>query len=504
MSDIPGIAFNEDDGHYIAKRAGQQIGADEVESWVDQYAGTQIREMMFCVNSMRTGYDSKVWDSFWTGYDPDGPDDQPLFASAARQNLEAARSARKVIHTAMQLSLSGLDIWEHWISRCRKDGISPWISMRMNDIHSVEDEANFLHSRFWKENPQFRLAPWRFYYGYDRALDYGRPEVREHHMTLIREIAERYDFDGLELDWMRFGYHFRPGYESEGLDILTHFTADVRRLLDGWEQKRGHRIKLGARVPTNPTACLGLGMDAVTWARKGLVQLLVATPFFETIDTDIPIELWKQLLDGTDVVLCAGLEGRVSPFPESSSPCLRNSLETVRGAAASMLDRGADRIYLFNYYDSDTCMDDIQNYPTMLREIGSLDTLVGNYRRHIKTYTDTWALGQPKDERLPLTCSAGRWQAFRIHTGPEPASGQVEAILGIIDGCPVEEQDIELRANGELCALTGAADLPRPTPDFPTYAFAVPLPAMTRGYNVIEFVTTKDITVGWAEIGVRP
>ena len=45
------------------------------------------------------------------------------------------------------------------------------------------------------------------------------PEVRKHHMALIHELAQRYDFDGLELDWMRFGFHFRPGHEREGAQI---------------------------------------------------------------------------------------------------------------------------------------------------------------------------------------------------------------------------------------------------------------------------------------------
>ena len=48
---------------------------------MDQYAGTQVRELIINVNAMRTSYASKVWDPIWRGYDPNGPDDQPLLAS---------------------------------------------------------------------------------------------------------------------------------------------------------------------------------------------------------------------------------------------------------------------------------------------------------------------------------------------------------------------------------------------------------------------------------------
>lgn len=54
----------------------------------------------------------------------------------------------------------------------------------------------------------------------------------------------------------------------------------------------------------------------------------------QAIEPDIPIELWRALLDGTGVMLCAGLEVLIRPYP--SAPYFTNSLETVRGAAATL------------------------------------------------------------------------------------------------------------------------------------------------------------------------
>jgi len=445
---------------------------------------------------MSTSYDSKVCDPIWKGYDPDRGEDQPLFASL---NPAERKGARAWVHMAWQLNNSGVDVYKLWIARCRKKGISPWISVRMNDVHNVDDERNYIHSDFWRENPQFRRVPYRFTEWTDRALDYGRPEVRAHQMKLIRELIERYDMDGLELDWMRFGFHFRPGHECEGAALLTQFTAEVRHLLDKQERKRGHKIKLSARVPARPETALGLGMDAVTWAKKGLVDMIVVTPFWATIDTDMPIEIWKQLLDGTGVTLAAGFELILRPYPTYPSPAT-NSLETVRGAAASALDRGADRIYLFNYMDSETCMADIGNYPTLLREVGSLDTLKGKPRRHIVTYTDTWAPGEARSIALPAT---GRMPAFRVHTGPKPESGKVTVALGIEDEA-VTNDTMQVRVNGDLCEFAGKIDLPKPAPPFPVYSYSAPLSAMKRGYNLIEVMATKDVTIKWVEISIRP
>ena len=491
-----GLCLNEDNSHYFSTRAGQKLDAETVAAWVDQYANTQVRELLLSTNAMRTSFDSKVWDPIWKGYDPNGPDDQPMLASTAAASRKGVRAW---IHTAWQLHQAGIDPYKLWIERARKHGISPWISMRMNDVHNVDDEQSFMHSDFWRQNPQFRRINYRLDRSADRAFDYGHAEVRAYHFKLIQELVERYDFDGLELDWMRFGFHFKPGHEHSGLTILTEFTAKVRRLLKAWEKKRGHQIKLSARVPSRPQTALGLGYDPITWARRGLVDMLVVTPFWASIEPDMPIELWKELLRGTSVKLAAGLEVLIRTHPDSKQ-FQKNTLQTVRGAAATLLDRGADRIYLFNYLDSQTAMDDLENYPTLLREVGSLETLKGKPRRHVLTFADTWAPGEAQAIPLPTDCLAGRWRAFRIPTGTVPTSGKAYALLGIERLTEADVANCEVRLNGEACKLSGKIELKTPKPESPVYSFPVPLTMLQRGYNVIEFAPKRDCRIAWVEI----
>ncbi|MFN0119749.1 MAG: hypothetical protein ACKV2V_04530 [Blastocatellia bacterium] len=494
-----GLCLNEDNSHYFFTRAGKKLEAETVASFVDQYAGTQVRELILSVNSMRTSYASKVWDPIWRGYDPNGPDDQPLLASvpaAARAGL------RGWFHTAWQLHQAGIDPYQLWLARARQKGVSGWLSMRMNDVHNVDDERHPLHSEFWRQNPQYRRVPYRFTTSVDRAFDYGHAEVRDYHFKLVRELIERYDFDGLELDWMRFGFHFRPGQEHRGLTLLTEFMTETRRLLDAAEKKRGHKIRLGARVPSRPQTALGLGYDPVTWARKKLIDMLVVTPFWASIETDMPIETWKELLRGTNVTLAAGLEVLIRTHPESKQFQM-NTLETVRGAAASLLDRGADRIYLFNYMDSQTAMDGLENYPALLREAGQLQTMSGKSRRHIMTFADTWAPGEPRAIPLPASAGAGRWHASRLATGPLADTDHLAVLLGI-DG--LSEADVrasEIRVNGDLVTLGGAADLKKPRPESPVWRFALTREMLNRGYNLIEFKPARACQVTWVEIAME-
>lgn len=489
-----GLALNEDNSHFFYTRAGQPLTEQLVDSWVDQYAGTQVRELFLSPNAMRTSYDSKVWDPIWRGYDPKGPDDQPLFAYMPEQNREGAR---KWVHTAWELAQKKIDVYARWIARARKVGLSPWLSMRMNDIHEVNDRRSFMHSEFWRGHPEFARVPYRDGFR-EKALDYGRAEVRAHHMALVKELLERYDPDGIELDWMRFGFHFRPGQEALGAELLTGFMREVRALARTWEKKRGHRIRVGVRVPSRPHTAVGLGMDAVRWAKEGLADMIVITPFFTPIEFDMPVELWKRLLAGTNVTLATGLEIVLQPFRGFAKPG-PNSIETVRGAASALLDRGADRIYLFNYMDSQTAQVDLENYPKLLREAGELTAMAGKPRRHVVTYSDTFAPGEPvTPPQLPVACTPGKLTEFRIPTGPKPARSAF-VLLGIEGADAASAAGWEVRLNGEPCAAAGTRAMSAPSPG-PMAAFGIPLAAMNRGYNLVEVVARSSAKLVWVEI----
>ena len=325
------LALNEDNSHFLGSRTEDEMTVEGLKRMVDHYVeGTQVRQLLFSPNSMCASYASDVLDPIWHDHD----DPEALKKAGVRGSPV----------NALLLHKRGIDLYTVWIAYSRELGVSPWLSMRMNDVHNVDDPNSFMHSSFWKENPQFRRVTDRFDAWTDRAFDYGHEAVRDYHMAFIRELFERYDFDGLELDWMRFGYHFRPGHEEEGASLLTAFMAEVRRLADEHAARRGHPIRIGARVPSRPWTAKGLGMDAITWAQKGLIDLLVVTPFWASIETDMPIERWKELLGDSPVMLAAGLEVLIRPYPAASAG-FTNNAETVRGAAASLLHRGADLIY---------------------------------------------------------------------------------------------------------------------------------------------------------------
>lgn len=477
---MTGVIFNQDCTQTYYQTPPEEMRPEVFDKLVDGLAAAGITAFLVNTQSQRTNYASKVWETFWDGFDPDGPDDQPFLAPV---QPERRAPYRRMLTNMLSLYQQGCDPIERQIARCRRNGIAPWVSLRMNDLHDCDIPESPMLSSFFKSHPEWRRVPYRTTSWMDRALDYGRAEVRAHYMKLIRETAARWDIDGIELDFMRFPYHFRVGHEREGGELLTAWLERVRGHLDRWEQRRGHAIQLGVRVPSHPDTARDLGLDAVEWAHRGIVDLVVATPFWATAEFDMPVDLWRDLLDDSEVTLAAGLEVRVQPYP--GGPVVMSSPQMARAIAASAFDRGADAVYLFNYFEGHWPE---PTYTQTLRELASPQTLRGKDRLHLITYRDTLAPGEPQANQLPRKVNAGGWGTFRVDTGPRPESGTVVATLTLGGNAQPDEPSLKVRVNGDLCEDV--------TPKSPTrLAINVPLLMMQRGTTVIEVNNTGDTDI---------
>ena len=417
---MAGLLHNEDCTQFFsasdipAGRAGEVI-----DRYVDVIAGAGVTGLFCNTSSRRTNYRSDVWDSFWDGYEPNGPDDQPFLAPVPE---EERKRLRQLIHNMLEVHRQGVDYPARVIQRCRRHGISPWISLRMNDVHCSNNLAHPFHGVLWRKPEYFRKGHPGYF---ARALDYALPEVRDQYRALIVETLERYNIDGLELDFMREMYLFSKGEEQAGANILTQWLREIRRLVDKASARRKRRIKIGVRVPFHPATTLGLGLDAPTWAKEGLVDLVVATPRFETLHFDMPLGKWRELL-GDRVTLAGGLEVIYQPFPDGPKRLV--DPEYAAGAAVSVLAGGADSVYLFNYFQHGLPWS-IPEYQHTLRAFSSLGELCKLPRRHGVTYRDVVVPGEPYPAPLPTT---GRELSFSLPLGPKPpADYQAEALIEI-------------------------------------------------------------------------
>ncbi len=378
------VFVNEDNASFYAFRPASDMTRAGLESLVDTYAaGWGTAGVLFCVNVQRALFDSKVWEPLYHDYDPTGPDSQPALAwlPEHQKAISVGNHGRNWVHNLWLLKDRGLDHPAIWLARCQHHGLEGWLSVRMNDCHHNDHEDAFWHPTLWKQRKDLRRASYRDEGWWEGAFDYGQDEVVEHHMKLIAEVCGRYDFDGLELDWLRWARHFRPGHELREGWRLTEVMRRTRRLLDEAGARRGMpagSVKLAVRMPADVNACMALGYDLPTWGAEGLVDQVTLAPFIEQAAFDWPVALWRAVLDGGrkgNGALNASLAGRrgtksardneigirdsgtrvlcqaesvMAAWPAAGEPGKVHDYRLFFGAAASALQQGADGVYLFN------------------------------------------------------------------------------------------------------------------------------------------------------------
>ena len=456
---MAGIVINEDNSHYFSDRGKDGADEESLCGLARHYCVGQVVEVCYNFNAQRVNVSGMPCEPVWAGTEDRGA--EGVFFRGRRLSPDSA----DWIRGARSLDEKGIDPYAVWLSETRRLGRRASLSMRMNDVHCVNDPDNFMHCAFWREHPEYRIDPvsgdpaW-----FVAELDYARPEVRSYALDLIRSVLERYDCDGLELDWMRFGHHLAHGRLEEGRTLLTGFHREVRKLADIAEKRLKHPVEVTARVPADPVAAWDMGYDVAAWVHEGLVAGVVPTAFWATTDTAMPIGFWRRLL-GDKVRIDAGLELLVRPYPASQPVLDRPGF--LAAQAADCLYQGADRIYLFNHMDSGTCMPDIAAYYRLLNAAGTLQTVSAQPRRHVLTYRDTRPFGEPVGGVLPQRLSGEKpfSEPLRIEVGPKPEPGRsCRVILGFDTAQPLP---VEVRLNNVKLSLLRSGPPPEQEEDLP-------------------------------------
>ena len=250
-----------------------------------------------------------------------------------------------------------IDPYGVWFDMCRKDGINPWLSFRMNDVHSANESTG--HSEFfykakkngwlignarasyWLNNPCTQGS--RKWYPY--AYDYTYAEVREHFLSQIDAQLDKYDAYGIELDWQRTIWCF-PTDTTDNIQYMDIFMEDVNEIVERYEEKYGHEIKISARIGRDIDENKYFGFDVENWANKDLIDVVIPSPYWGATDTAIPVTEWVQrLADYPKVDVWAGVECHVMNNSQWQS------IPTLAAQTAQYLSQGADKMYLYNLFN---------------------------------------------------------------------------------------------------------------------------------------------------------
>ena len=256
------------------------------------------------------------------------------------------------------------------VEECHRRGIDAFISLRMNDCHDGQHPKGSLPNPelaiFKRQNPDWLVEDLDWW----SALDYRNPRVRALKLRVIEEFFDRWDFDGIELDWLRHTLYFPRGTEQENAHYLTDFMRQVRQSLQERAQRRGRAIEVAVRVPERVAWCEEGGFDLPTWISEDLIDLAILGQGLTELPT---LTEFHNLMQDRKIPLYPCL----TPFGNGYrlSPD-----EVIRGSAANLQRDGADGIYTFNWFFHGDWRH------KLLRDIAHPDQLAGQNKIYTLTH----------------------------------------------------------------------------------------------------------------------
>ena len=230
------------------------------------------------------------------------------------------------------------------VPAAKERGVDIFYSFRLNDCHDSFGHERLL-ATFKVEHPEWTIGA-----GHPevppsvhRNLNFAVPEVCDLKFAVIEEIFRKYDFDGLEIDFLRSPPYFIPNEAPGNAHLLTQFLSRVQEHLNQRGKARGRQIPLAVRVNPTLEACRLDGFDISTWIEGRLVDSII----LGSGNIDCDVEAFKSLIDGRGISVYPCVYGWPSGYNiifgfEGSEPMLR-------ALASNYWHQGADGIYTFNW-----------------------------------------------------------------------------------------------------------------------------------------------------------
>jgi len=331
------VLYNFDGDSCLSTKAGSKgpgaVNVADVKRLIEEvaYQRSRVDTVLVCINAQVMYYPTKVGTMRGTHSTAKERAKWPAAETQRFANLKAFFDA-------------DVDPYAIMLAETKARGREALLTFRMNDDHGVD----FLRTQFLADHPDWRLGT-KQYQG-SGAMDFGRDEVRNYTFQLIEEAVGRYDCDGIELDFNRFPRFFKDGSTDERVAKMNSLVKRVRKMLDEVGNKRGRRLLLAVRPPSNfgrtpptPETARKLGCDVPAWVKHRWVDFVSVSEFLQERG-DLPIEKWKQAI--TTVPIYGGIECRKVGAAKNLTA------DEYRYAANQLINAKADGVYLFNFFTS--------------------------------------------------------------------------------------------------------------------------------------------------------
>ena len=156
---------------------------------------------------------------------------------------------------------------------------------------------------------------------------------------------------------------FRPGEETANVPTMTAWIREVREMTREVGRNRGRPLLLSVRVMSTPKQALAIGLDPMTWAREGLIDIVSAGHMLRPTSA-VAIPEYRSALPAS-----VPLYGSIDLHGSDAST---RTAEYRRMARQFSKDK-ADGVLVFNFFT--TREEGREPDWAVLKELGHLDTI---------------------------------------------------------------------------------------------------------------------------------
>jgi hypothetical protein len=454
----------------------------------------------------------------------------------------------------------GGDLVAEFITSCRSRGVSPFLSLRLNDYHGSESwdvlrefiqgrhrdaslplglGAMAAQSRPLLDNPGYQLRPdpqtyldltWeqKLSYAADpptrislrtaRVWDWSRPEVPAYKLGFVRELCAGYDIDGFELDFMRWSAFFRPTETTsdQRRKIMLGFIREVRAALDSMAHL-GRRRTLGVRVPSRLSGHEPLGIDLPAWVEAGVDWVNLSCHYISEQQTDLATI--HRMIPDTPVYLeltfaSAGWQGPSRVVLDDTKELGGHRLMTPEQfytAAHLAYARGATGVSLFNfvYYRNLGVKPQVPPFD-VLERLKDRSWLAQQPQHYFLSVSGN-PPSAPSEFSVQRRVRPGKSALLHLDMAPPEKGWLDNARLRLEATQPWPKADVQVRFNGNL--LAADTDISHPYPSAyaasvspcKLKAWIVPRALLKDGMNRLELTVSgsEDVELRFIDIAVR-
>ncbi len=475
------------------RRKGEPFRPEMLEATVDETAGTGVE-----VHMLQPGVG---WVPWWK--------------SRAYPFSEHVRFMREYLGKSppkagyARYMADGGDMVEVFVRRCRDKGLTPFVSLRLNDSHGhelvgmprekVSDWAWDILTPTHVNHPDWRIGKNLNEWG-GRVLNWAIPEVPQAKFKFVEEICEQYDLDGFELDFMRHCNFFPQDKTTsdERARIMTGFVRQARELLDR-TAKPGRRRWLCVRIPCRLEALDPLGIRLDEFAKAG-VDMFNLSPYYFTEQQNDMAAIKRQLPDSAVYIEMAHTTYIGPPATTKSAYdnfTFRRTTDLQYYTTGHLAyARGLDGVSAFNfvYYREHGAGDRGPfNEPPfhVFKRLGEPAWLARQPQHYFTAAV--WNEPRVKDRQLPKTLRAGQSASFRFDMAPPAGGWKSDGRLRIQTKGDLGASVWAATFNGAPLVETPDRSEPYPNPYPPCLgapeqhrAWTVPVALLKDGFNAVE------------------